>query len=175
MDKELAAAKRIAEEQEMVRAMEARKAEKAEQAREKARMRELLERDKRERFGGKASAAEEAKKQKSPAELVEHGIKTVKTLYTEIRAPGVAKLCLKTVCTFIKNVQKDPSNEKFRKVNLENAAVQTRVAKVNGGVAILKAVGFKMAEDGGNYLIMTQEPDLAVIQNAIDQLTPHFD
>lgn len=104
MDKELAAAKRIAEEQEMVRAMEARKAEKAEQAREKARMRELLERDKRERFGGKASAAEEAKKQKSPAELVEHGIKTVKTLYTEIRAPGVAKLCLKTVCTFIKNV-----------------------------------------------------------------------
>ena len=62
MDKELAAAKRIAEEQEMVRAMEARKAEKAERAREKARMRELLERDKRERFGSAAVAAEEAKK-----------------------------------------------------------------------------------------------------------------
>ena len=87
--------------------------------------------------------------------MVEHGIKTVKTLYTEIRAPGVAKLCLKTVCTFMKNVQKDPANEKFRKVNLENNAVQQRVAKVNGGIAILKAVGFKQAEDGGNYLIMT--------------------
>ena len=124
MDKELAAAKRIADEQEMIRAMELRKAEKAEQAREKARMRELLERDRRERFGGAAgSAATEEAKKKTPAQLVEHGIKTVKTLYTELRAPGVAKTCLKTISTFIKNVQKDPSNEKFRKVNLDNAAV----------------------------------------------------
>jgi len=97
MDKEIAAAKRIADEQELIRNLEARKAEKAELAREKARMRDLLERDRKERFGGAAvKAAEEAKK-KSPAEMVEHGIKTVKTLYTDIRAPGVAKTCLKTV------------------------------------------------------------------------------
>ena len=51
MDKELAAAKRIADEQEVVKAMELRKLEKQELAREKARMREVLERDKRERFG----------------------------------------------------------------------------------------------------------------------------
>jgi len=57
MDKELAAAKRLADEQELVRALELRKAEKAEAAREKARMRELLERDKRERFGGAAAAS----------------------------------------------------------------------------------------------------------------------
>ena len=60
MDKELAAAKRIAEEQEFARNIEANKAAKAELAREKARMREQLERDKRERFGGKAPT-EEAK------------------------------------------------------------------------------------------------------------------
>ena len=149
MDKELAAAKRIADEQEMVKAMELRKLEKKEEAREKARMRELLERDRRERFGGSAAAAtEEAKKQKSPAELVENGIKMVKTLYTEIRAPGVAKTCLKTVHTFIKNIQGSPDNEKFQKVNLENAAVQKRVAKINGGLQILKAVGFKPSDDG---------------------------
>ena len=77
-------------------------------------MRELLERDRKERFGSSAAAAaaDEAKK-KSPAELVANGIKTVQTLYTEIRAPGVAKTCLKTCYTFIKNVQGDPSNEKF--------------------------------------------------------------
>jgi len=40
MDKELAAAKRIAEEQEFARNIEANKAAKAELAREKARMRE---------------------------------------------------------------------------------------------------------------------------------------
>ena len=51
-------------------------------------------------------------------------------------------------------------------MNLDNNAVQTRVAKVNGGVAILKAVGFKPADDG-NYLVIT-DVDLAVIQNAIE-------
>lgn len=97
----------------------------------------------------------------------------MKTLYTEIRQPGVAKTCLKTVATFIKNAQKDPTNEKFRKVNLDNAAVQTRVAKVNGGLTILKAVGFKMAEDGSNTLVINDIDD-AVLVNAIEQLAPHI-
>ena len=70
------------------------------------------------------------------------------------------------MATFIKNVQKDPENEKFRKVNLDNNAVQTRVAKVNGGLALLKAVGFKQADDG-NYLIIT-DIDNSVLQNAIE-------
>jgi len=68
------------------------------------------------------------------------------------------------VCTFLKNVQKvngEEANEKFRKVNLDNAAVQTRVAKINGGLAILKGCGFKQADDG-NYLIMT-DIDQAVV------------
>ena len=93
--------------------------------REKQKMMEQLERDKRERFGGKGSSGAEAEKKasKTPAEQVEHGIKTVKTLYTEIRSPGVAKLCLKTCCTFMRNVVKDSENEKFRKINLDNNAV----------------------------------------------------
>ena len=130
-------------------------------------MLEQLERDKRERFGGKGSSAEvEKKASKTPAEQVEHGIKTVKTLYTEVRSPGVAKTCLKTCCTFMRNVVKDSENEKFRKINLDNNAVQTRVAKVNGGLAILKAVGFVQATDGTNTLFM-QTVDLPVIEAAI--------
>ena len=71
---------------------------------------------------------EELKKpEKPPAEQVEHGIKTVLTLYTESRSPGVAKTCLSTCCTLMKNVLKDQANEKFRKVNLDNNAVKTRV------------------------------------------------
>lgn len=58
MDKELAAAKRIADEQEFERSIALQKAEKAELNREKARMREQLERDKRERFGGKLPSEE---------------------------------------------------------------------------------------------------------------------
>ena len=127
-------------------------------------MREILERDKRERFGGKLPSEESKKPEKTPAQLVEHGIKTVKTLYTELRAPGVAKTCLKTCCTFIRNVLKDPSNEKFRRVNLDNEAVQKRVGKINGGLIILKAVGFSEASDG-NYLII-ENVDEAVLRNA---------
>lgn len=136
-------------------------------------MREQLERDRRERFGGAAGSSEEVKNQKTPAQLVEHGIKTVKTLYTDIRAPGVAKTCLKTVHTFIKNVAQSPDDERFRKVNLEKPAIQTRVAKVNGGLAILKGVGFKQADDG-NYLVI-ENVDAAVLANALEQLAPHID
>ena len=83
----------------------------------------ILERDKRERFGSAAVAQQEEAKKKTPAQLVEHAIKTVKTLYTEIRAPGVAKTCLKTCHTFIKNVKQNPDDEKYRKINLDKPAI----------------------------------------------------
>ena len=133
-------------------------------------MREILERDKRERFGGSggaAAAAQQKQQEKSPEEQVEHGIKTVKTLYTEIRQPGVAKTCLKTCATFIKNVIKDPTNEKFRKINLDNENVQKRLAKVNGGLAIMRGVGFKQNPDGTNTYVI-DEPNLEVLKKAVD-------
>ena len=86
----------------------------------------------------------------------------MKTLYTEIRAPGVAKTCLKTCATFLGNVIKDQSNEKFRRINLDNNAVKERVVRVNGGLAILKGVGFTQATDGTNYLEL-KDVDLAVL------------
>ena len=70
-DKEMAAAKRLADEQEFTKAIEQQKREKAELAKEKARMREILERDKRERFGGSggaAAAAAQKQQEKSPKE-----------------------------------------------------------------------------------------------------------
>ena len=101
---------------------------------------------------------EESKKEKaekSGLELLEHGIKTVKTLYTEFRQPGVAKLCFKTCNTFVGNVLKDVNEEKYKKVNLDNNAVNTRVGKINGGKAILKGLGFYENPDGTNTLVMT--------------------
>ena len=62
----------------------------------------------------------------------------------------------------MRNVLKDENNEKFRRVNLDNNAVQTRVAKVNGGLAILRAVGFAQATEGTNTLLM-EKADTAVI------------
>lgn len=86
----------------------------------------------------------------------------------------MAKTCLKTCCTFIRNVVKDQNNEKYRKINLENNAVQTRVAKVNGGIAILKGVGFDNNPDGSNSLII-EKVDIPTLEMAIKLLEPHFD
>jgi UBX domain-containing protein 6 len=82
-----------------------------------------------------------------------------------MRAPGVSKMCMKTCCTFVRNLMKDPDNEKFRKINLDNEAVQKRVTKINGGLLILKGIGFTEAKDGTNFLVM-ETIDKAHLQKA---------
>lgn len=77
-----------------------------------------LEMDRCERAGipyneDEALAKIMKKQEKPPIEDIKHGIKTVKTLYTEDRAPGVAKTCLKTIGIYTGNVMKDPSDPKF--------------------------------------------------------------
>ena len=96
----------------------------------KRKMLEQLERDKMERLGKKyvpgsttvAGTTETAQPKKDPIEMVKHGIKTVETLYTEDRQPGVAKTCFKTISVYLGNVLKNPDEEKFRKINLGNDA-----------------------------------------------------
>ena len=136
-----------------------------------AEQRRRYELDMRERFGDQwqsKAPKQETKAELQGKELVEHGIKTVTSLYTEFRSPGVAQTCLKTCLTLISNVLKDQANEKFRKVNLDNEAIQKRVSKVSGGLQILKGAGFNKAEDG-NYLLLTQV-DESVMQEAIKLL-----
>ena len=133
--------------------------------------RRRYELDMKERFGDQWQSKvpkQEAKAELSGKELVEHGIKTVTSIYTEFRSPGVAQTCLKTCLTLISNVLKDQANEKFRKVNLDSEAIQKRVGKISGGLQILKGVGFHKAEDG-NYLMLTQV-DESVLQQAIKML-----
>jgi hypothetical protein len=86
-----------------------------------------LERDRCERLGipfdEKKALENIAKKDKKPPiEELKHGVKTVKTLYTEDRQPGVAKTCFKTISIYVGNVVKDPSDSKFHTINLANEA-----------------------------------------------------
>jgi UBX domain-containing protein 1/4 len=74
---------------------------------------------------------------------VKHGIKTVKTIYTEDRQPGIAKTCFKTITVYLGNILKDPNEEKYKKINLTNEAFQKRVGKITGGLIILKGAGFE--------------------------------
>ena len=68
---------------------------------------------------------------------------------------------------------KDPENEKFRRVNLDNDAVQKRVGKVNGGLAILRGVGFENAPDG-NFLVL-EKVDMDVLKKTEELLKPLFE
>lgn len=128
-------------------AIATQKKEKADFLNAKQQMLIQLERDRCERMGipfveEKAFEMIKKKEQKPPLEEIKHGIKTVKTLYTEDRAPGVAKTCFKTLAAYAGNVAKDPTNEKFLSINLANEAFQKRVGKISGGKIILKALGF---------------------------------
>lgn len=78
-----------------------------------------LERDRCERLGipfveEKAFEIIKKKEQRPPLEEIKHGIKTVKTLYTEDRAPGVMKTCFKTISIYTGNVVKNPTEDKFK-------------------------------------------------------------
>ena len=136
-------------------------------------MLEQLERDKMERFGKKGTtttvsagpgATETVAQKKDPIEIVKHGIKTVNTLYTEDRQPGLAKTCFKTISVYLGNILKNPDEEKFRKINLSNEVFQKRVGKINGGLSILKGVGF---EDSADNMLHLEHVDEEVLKEAM--------
>ena len=134
-------------------------------------MLEQLERDKQERFGkggakvgGSSGTTEAVQPKKDPVEMIKHGLKTVRTLYTEDRNPGVAKTCFKTISVYLTNVLKNPTEEKFRKINLANEAFQKRVGKINGAMSILKGSGF---EEQGDDSLQINNVDENLLKEAL--------
>ena len=71
--------------------------------------------------------------------------------------PQKAKVLFETVGIYINNILKN-GEEKFRKINMDNKAFQTRVVGCFGGVEVLKALGY---QEENNYLLMR---DFNVIQ-----------
>ena len=87
--------------------------------------------------------------------MAENGIKMVATLYSDFKFPGVAQNCYKTCSVLVGNLLKEPTNDKFRKVNLDNNAIKSRIATVNGGLNILRGAGFVKDESGeGNFMVV---------------------
>ena len=84
---------------------------------------EQLERDKRERVKTSKTAGGDYEPSKNPAETIEESVKTIKKLYSVVRVPGVANDCLKICHALIKNLISDQSNEKYKKINLDNKAI----------------------------------------------------
>ena len=55
---------------------------------------------------------------------------------------GDGGACLKTLGAYVGNLLDHPDEEKFRSINGANAAFLTKVGNLDGGVAVLAAVGF---------------------------------
>lgn len=137
--KELAEAKRKAEDQEYKRAIDERMREKKKVQNELKEQEEILKREKEARFGKKFS---EAAAEKPPQERIAAALKSIKTLYPNYRNPGVARTALSTLLAYSSNIIRNPEEQKYRGIKKENKAFQDRVGKVTGGVVYLKAVGF---------------------------------
>lgn len=169
----MAAAKIINDERQHKLAIEAKMKEKKALEDRVAEQRRRYELDMKERFGDNWKSKvpqKEEQKEKSGKDLAELGITTVATVYSDFRAPGVAQTCFKTCSTLIGNLLKDPSNEKFRRVNLDNEAIKKRVSTINGGLNILKGAGFVKSDEGNQLTIEQSSIDNALLQAIVKML-----
>ena len=74
------------------------------------------------------------------------------------------KTCFKTCHVYLGNVLKDPTEEKFRRINLSNEAFQKRVGKIAGALHILKGAGFVENEEG---MLVMENINESIVKEAI--------
>eukprot|EP00828_Plagiopyla_frontata_P017141 TRINITY_DN22314_c0_g1_i4.p1 TRINITY_DN22314_c0_g1~~TRINITY_DN22314_c0_g1_i4.p1 ORF type:complete len:177 (+),score=16.58 TRINITY_DN22314_c0_g1_i4:43-573(+) len=125
-----------------------------------------------ERFGKKPAqygggGGGSAQAQKTPLELAKLAIQQIKTAYPSNIFMDKAKVCFSTLQIFIRNVLNNPSEEKYRKINLTNQNFQTRVGELFGGIAVLKHAGF---QEQDNFLVLN-EPNIKLLQEIEASLT----
>lgn len=83
---------------------------------------------------------------------------------------AAARTCVATVSTLLTNAETKPE-AKFRKVRLANKAIQDRVLAVEGGLEVLCAAGFQLAEDGAEtVLVLSDDFDRPRLRAAADAL-----
>ncbi|CAM8918142.1 unnamed protein product [Rhodiola kirilowii] len=169
--KELLEAKRMEEENERKRIIALRKAEKEEEKRAREKIRQKLEEDKAERRRRLGLPPEDPQPAKPPTPVVEEKksmlpvrpaskteqmrecLRSMKQSHKDDDAK--VKRAFQTLLTYIGNVVKNPSEEKFRKIRLTNPSFQERVGAL-GGVAFLELCGFAKLE-GDEFLFLPQD------------------
>lgn len=81
---------------------------------------------------------------------LQSGLQKLRTNLT----PDAFAVAVKTLLTFVKNVENHPQDEKYRKIQMSNSAFQKRLASHPGGLDCVQAIGFIMNE-AGDALILT--------------------
>lgn len=85
--------------------------------------------------------------------------------------PPRAITAAETLIKMLTNVVKNPQEEKFRKVRLSNAAIQSKLVAVPGATDILLEAGFTAVElEGDDFLLLTADMfEAERVQSAIDR------
>ncbi|XP_042516143.1 stress response protein NST1-like isoform X2 [Macadamia integrifolia] len=180
--KELLEAKRIEEENERKRLFFLRKAEKEEEKRAREKIRQKLEDDKAESRRKLGLPPEEPAAIKPPTPVVEEKkislpvrpatkaermrecLRSLKQNHKDDEAK--VKRAFQTLLTYVGNVAKNPTEEKFRKIRLNNPSFQERVGSLEGGIEFLELCGFEKIE-GGEFLFLSGDKiSMAVLNTA---------
>eukprot|EP00929_Paragymnodinium_shiwhaense_P116641 TRINITY_DN8636_c0_g1_i1.p1 TRINITY_DN8636_c0_g1~~TRINITY_DN8636_c0_g1_i1.p1 ORF type:complete len:577 (-),score=232.67 TRINITY_DN8636_c0_g1_i1:151-1881(-) len=138
-------------EEERKRALEQQKREKEAHEKHRAELKEQLRQDYRERFGcdppeEDESAQMNAIKEKTSKDQAAYWLNKLKTTYKDTDKDGL-KVCLSTLKIMIKNLQENPQEAKFKKLKLDNKAVQNKILPYTGAVELLDVLGFEKKED----------------------------
>merc|ERR1719411_826969 len=137
-------------EEERKRAFEQIKREKEEHEKHRAELKERLRADYIERFGCEPPPEEEEKeksiKEKSSKDQVAYYLQKLKKNYKDSNPEGF-KTCLSTLRIYVKNLQENPQDPKFKKLKLDNKAFQSRIAPFDGAIDFLDVMGFEKKED----------------------------
>ncbi|XP_023546173.1 UBX domain-containing protein 1-like [Cucurbita pepo subsp. pepo] len=175
--KELQEAKRTAEEAERKRYIDSRQADKQEEKRAREKVLQKLEQDKIERRRNSGMLSERSESLDTKSNATEAGKKDELRSQNSLPATSVSKAvsmreCLRslrrhqkddsdkvrtayrTLFIYVRNVAKNPDEEKFRKIRLSNPLFQERVGSLKGGIEFLELCGF---ERGGEFLYLPRD------------------
>lgn len=187
--KELLEAKRIQEENERKRSIAWRKAEKEKENRERDKIRQKLQQDKaerRRRLGlpldnppSVNNASTLMQKEKNSLPVKSNSLPVVTVTKEEIMRDCLRSLkrnhmdnatkvrrAFQTLLIYVKNVVKNPNEEKFRKIRFSNPAFQDRVGNMKEGIEFLELCGFERVDEGKFLLLPEDKVDMAVLKSA---------
>ncbi|CAN4114006.1 unnamed protein product [Withania somnifera] len=82
---------------------------------------------------------------------------------------------VEVVIKLLKNIAKEPTNAKFRKIRMANPKIKEAIGDVVGGVKLLEFVGFELKEEGGEIwavMDVPSEEQLVKLTNVVSLLEP---
>ena len=188
MGKEMAKTREQMEMEQRKRDALVRKKEKEAARRERERIRAELEKDKLERKarGGKLSsrlgvdgynpdgiqyeleddnAADSHVAATPPKKTLKASVAKIDEYISKVssyRAGGDGLKALKILKAYVSNVVDNPTEEKFKTINMDNNAFKTKVKPFIGAKSLLMAVGFS-PNDEGTALVLHDDADLQVL------------